>query len=124
MYPLWIELEYQEFGEKLGYMGSVTSRNNLVEVVIRLGLNFSDVHSFIVNDEKQPLHVIQKLFEEVDKVRGGRSELKQGKRPTNKQKDIIKSAGLRPDKWLVVKNLQHELHIVHRVSNNLRVISI
>ncbi|WP_407649772.1 DUF6906 family protein [Thermaerobacillus caldiproteolyticus] len=48
--------------------------------------------------------------------------MKNGKKPTKKQKEAIKKARLNPDNWLVVKNLTTELHLVHRTSGNQRVI--
>ncbi|MGY0654702.1 DUF6906 family protein [Bacillus subtilis] len=48
--------------------------------------------------------------------------MKQGKRPTRAQKDIIKQNGLNPNNWLVSKNLQHKqrLIIVHRYTGTVR----
>ncbi|WP_412761269.1 DUF6906 family protein [Parageobacillus thermoglucosidasius] len=48
--------------------------------------------------------------------------MKNGKKPTKRQKEIIKQARLNPDNWLVVKNLPDELHIVHRETGRQRVI--
>jgi hypothetical protein len=50
--------------------------------------------------------------------------MKQGKRPTKKQKNDIKSVGLNPENWLVTKNLHHELHIVHRFTNTQKIIPV
>lgn len=52
--------------------------------------------------------------------------MKQGKRPTNAQKNQIKQAGLNPQNWLIVKNLKHEhrLHLVHRETGRVRVIAV
>lgn len=124
MYPLWVRLIYKEFGEELGYMGSVTSRTNLIEVVRRLEIQVSEIQSFSINNELQPQSVIERLIEEVNKTRGDGDELKQGKRPTNKQKQIIKDAGYKPENWLVTKHLQEELHIVNRSSNTVKVIAL
>ncbi|MDT3426099.1 hypothetical protein J2Z22_001619 [Paenibacillus forsythiae] len=49
--------------------------------------------------------------------------MKQGKRPTRRQKDEIKAAGLNADNWLVerdIKGKTPELIIIHRVSGNTR----
>jgi hypothetical protein len=46
--------------------------------------------------------------------------MKQGKRPTRKQKLVLKAARLNPENWLVTKNLQGELHLVHRESGKER----
>lgn len=40
--------------------------------------------------------------------------MKNGKRPTLKQKQSMLSAGKSPKNWLVVKSLEDDLHIVHR----------
>ncbi|AIC95411.1 DUF6906 family protein [Shouchella lehensis] len=40
--------------------------------------------------------------------------MKSGKRPTLKQKQAMLASGKSPNKWLVVKSLEDELHIVHR----------
>lgn len=47
-----------------------------------------------------------------------------GRRPTNKQKALLRLRNLDPAKWLVVRNLLHqgELHIVNRSSGKERVI--
>lgn len=48
--------------------------------------------------------------------------MKQGKKPTRKQKLIIAATRLNPDKWLVTKNPQGELHLKHRETGRARVI--
>lgn len=50
--------------------------------------------------------------------------MKQGKKPTRKQKIAIKEARLNPDNWLVVKDLSHlnTLEIVHRNTGTIRKI--
>ena len=42
--------------------------------------------------------------------------MKNGKKPTLRQKQIMKASGLVPADWLVVKDLGSELHVVSRVS--------
>ena len=42
--------------------------------------------------------------------------MKNGKVPTLEQKKIMKTHGLNPDSWLVVKNLPDSLTIVSRMS--------
>lgn len=41
--------------------------------------------------------------------------MKNGKRPTRLQKILIKSSGLVPENWLVVKDLKESLEIVSRL---------
>lgn len=41
--------------------------------------------------------------------------MKNGKRPTLQQKLIMKSHGLQPDNWLVVKNTTEHLEVVSRI---------
>ncbi|MGE6379584.1 DUF6906 family protein [Peribacillus muralis] len=40
--------------------------------------------------------------------------MKNGKRLTRKQKQLIQDENLNPNDWLIVKSLIHELHLVHR----------
>lgn len=42
--------------------------------------------------------------------------MKNGKKPTLRQKQIMKASGLAPADWLVVKDLGSELHVVSRMS--------
>jgi len=48
--------------------------------------------------------------------------MKNGKNPTRKQMELIKKARLNPANWLVVKNLDTELHIVNRETDRLRIL--
>ncbi|WP_397443925.1 DUF6906 family protein [Peribacillus aracenensis] len=50
--------------------------------------------------------------------------MKNGKRLTRKQKELIQEAKLNPSDWLIAKNLPNELHLVHReCSKTTKVIS-
>lgn len=48
--------------------------------------------------------------------------MKNGKKPTKKEKMHIKSYNLNPDNWLIFKKIDGELHLVHRQTNRVRVI--
>ncbi|ARK32169.1 DUF6906 family protein [Halalkalibacter krulwichiae] len=48
--------------------------------------------------------------------------MKNGKRPTRKQKEAIKHSGLSPDKWLVSKADQDHLLLVHRETGTTKLI--
>ncbi|HDX9589242.1 TPA: hypothetical protein ROX98_002224 [Bacillus pseudomycoides] len=48
--------------------------------------------------------------------------MKNGKKPTNREKIQIKSNNLDPDNWLIYKKVEGELHLVHRYTNATRVI--
>lgn len=48
--------------------------------------------------------------------------MKHGKKPTLKQKELIKELKLKAENWLVVKNLPGEMHIVNRKSNKIRIV--
>ena len=48
--------------------------------------------------------------------------MKHGKRPKLKQKLFLKANKLNPDNWLVVKDTLQILEIVHRESNNKKVV--
>jgi len=49
-----------------------------------------------------------------------------GKRPTKRQKHLLRIRRLAPENWLVVRNLMHqgELHIKNRESGRERIIKI
>ncbi len=46
-----------------------------------------------------------------------------GKKPTRKQKELLKKYNLNPDNWLVSKNPPGKLYIVHRNTGSKRVIA-
>ncbi len=46
--------------------------------------------------------------------------MKNGKKPTLKQKIILKEARLNPDNWLVVKNLPGQMVLVNRDTGRLK----
>ncbi|MBK1994966.1 hypothetical protein JI640_03345 [Listeria ivanovii subsp. londoniensis] len=48
--------------------------------------------------------------------------MKNGKKLTRNQAEMIKGAGLNLENWLVVKNLHDRMEIVHRETGNKRVI--
>jgi len=50
--------------------------------------------------------------------------VKQGKRPTKRQKMLISKGGLNVDNWLVVKNLPGCLHLEHRHTGQARVMKV
>lgn len=50
--------------------------------------------------------------------------MKHGKRLTRKQKEILSDNGLNPNNWLIVKNLDHRLEVVHKESGNLKSINL
>jgi hypothetical protein len=47
---------------------------------------------------------------------------KNGKRPTVRQQDAIRAAGLNPRDWLVSKNLANQLHLVKRDDSISKII--
>ncbi len=44
--------------------------------------------------------------------------MKHGKRPTSRQKQEIKRSGFIPDNWLVERDTNESMVIVHRLSGN------
>ncbi|MGH1133560.1 DUF6906 family protein [Bacillus mycoides] len=48
--------------------------------------------------------------------------MKNGKKPTKKEKIYIKSYHLDPENWLIFKKANNELHLVHRDTNTTKVI--
>jgi hypothetical protein len=53
-------------------------------------------------------------------------EILKGRKPTKKQKEIIRGKNLNPGNWLVIRNLLHqgELHITNRYNGKERVLKI
>ncbi|WP_281885639.1 DUF6906 family protein [Paenibacillus sp. YYML68] len=50
--------------------------------------------------------------------------MKQGKNPTRKQKELIKSYGLNYQNWLVERVTSAEVVIVHRMSGTVRKLRV
>ncbi len=48
--------------------------------------------------------------------------MKNGKKLTRNQAMMLKNNGLNPDNWLIVKNLNNRMEIVHRETGNTKVI--
>lgn len=48
--------------------------------------------------------------------------MKHGKRPTRAQKIRIKSLGLNPENWLVIKDCRDYFEVIHRISGNIRTL--
>ena len=48
--------------------------------------------------------------------------VKHGKNLTRSQKKAVAAAGLNPENWLVVKNQPEQMVIVHRISDQQRII--
>ncbi len=46
-----------------------------------------------------------------------------GKNPTRQQKKIMQERRLNPNNWLVSKNPTSELHIQHRESKKIKILS-
>lgn len=49
--------------------------------------------------------------------------MKNGKKPTRKQKMAIEKAKLKVEEWLVSKVLANQLEIVHKVNSKTRLIN-
>lgn len=50
--------------------------------------------------------------------------MKQGKRPTKRQKTALAKMGLNPNNWLIVKNLPGCMHLKHRHTGRARVMKV
>ena len=53
---------------------------------------------------------------------GEYSRMKHGKKPTVAQKKFIKESGLNPENWLISKNTAEEMVILHRHTENIKVL--
>lgn len=129
-YPFWIRIEFRELDNSYskGYTGSVLNENHFVDVVVRNSLKLSTIKKFEINNKEYPVAKLTRIFEKAEFIKREVSEkLKQGKNPTNAQKKQIKSAGLEPKDWLIVKNLSNnegELHLINRTSGKPHVIAV
>ncbi|SIQ05652.1 hypothetical protein SAMN05880570_0478 [Paenibacillus sp. RU4T] len=50
--------------------------------------------------------------------------MKNGKRPTRRQKEAIEASKLNPENWLVFKAEPQRLHLVHRYTYSQRKIPV
>lgn len=50
--------------------------------------------------------------------------MKNGKRPTLRQKMLIKDAGFNPENWVVCKSTSDELHLVYRFTSTTKIIHL
>lgn len=50
--------------------------------------------------------------------------MKNGKKPTRREKLLIAAAGSNPNDWLVTKRLPHTLHLQHRYTTTIKVIPV
>ncbi|MGE7881665.1 DUF6906 family protein [Bacillus sp. NPDC094077] len=48
--------------------------------------------------------------------------MKNGKKPTKKEKIHIQSYNLNPENWLIFKKVSSELHLIHRYANQTKII--
>ncbi len=48
--------------------------------------------------------------------------MKNGKRPTRRQKQMLKELGLNSDNWLIIRDDKFELKIIHKVSGQVRTL--
>ncbi|QPA33441.1 hypothetical protein ISX45_18945 (plasmid) [Anoxybacillus caldiproteolyticus] len=125
-WPKWFRFRYySDDMHEVGHTCSVTGDRDIIELFDWLQLEPEKIIEFQINQRPLSNQEIHELFRWVEQHRPQIEEgqlMKNGKKPTKKQKEAIKKARLNPDNWLVVKNLTTELHLVHRTSGNQRVI--
>lgn len=46
--------------------------------------------------------------------------MKQAKKLTRSQKEIVSKNGLRPDRWMFISDSEFEIKIIHKYSGNIR----
>ncbi|MED4914341.1 translation machinery-associated protein 16 [Parageobacillus thermoglucosidasius] len=126
-WPKWFRFRYYaDEVREVGHTCSVSGARDIIEIFDWLQLSSDKIIEFYVDQRPLTKQEIHELFDWVDRQRPKYEEevkeMKNGKKPTKRQKEIIKQARLNPDNWLVVKNLPDELHIVHRETGRQRVI--
>ncbi|UOQ85670.1 DUF6906 family protein [Gracilibacillus salinarum] len=50
--------------------------------------------------------------------------MKHGRRPTRKHKEVLVAENLNPKNWLIVKNLDDRLEVVHKETGNIKIIDL
>lgn len=67
-YPFWIRIEYLNFSQSklLGYTGSITNENDLIDVIIRLDIVLKNINTFHVNGKKYPSARLQNVFDKAN----------------------------------------------------------
>lgn len=50
--------------------------------------------------------------------------MKNGKRPTRRQKEAIEAAGFNPDNWLVCKSESSQMLLIHRNTGSTKVVPL
>ena len=50
--------------------------------------------------------------------------MKHGKKPTRRHKEILSAKKLNPNNWLIVKNLDNRLEVVHRGTGSTKTINL
>jgi hypothetical protein len=113
-------------GKPVGYFGFFNNIKHLKDIFQRHEI---DEHTLIepvlVSDKELTKSQINEMFNQLNKIVLPNREavddnMKNGKKPTKKQKEAMQRAGLDPNNWLVTKNLNSrgELHLVHRQTPN------
>jgi hypothetical protein len=126
-WPKWFQIKYySDTMRETGHTCSVTGIRDIIELFDWLHLRPEKIIEFRIDNQPLTKQEIHELFQWIEQQRPKYEEegelMKNGKKPTKKQKEAIKKARLNPDNWLVVKNLTNELHIVHRTSGKQKVI--
>jgi hypothetical protein len=103
-------------GKVVGHNGFFHNLHYLKEVFNRYNVDqYNIVHPVYVDNQELTEEQVTKMFNKLQDIILHPKEvvtMKHGKKPTNKQKQAIEKAGLKPENWLVTKSLSGELHIV------------
>ncbi|WP_394557309.1 DUF6906 family protein [Priestia aryabhattai] len=114
----FIRFSYKsDSGKVVGHNGFFHNFHYLKEVFNRYNVDqYNIVHPVYVDNQELTEEQVTRMFNKLqDIILHPKQEvvpMKNGKKPTNKQKQAIERAGLKPDKWLVTKSLSGELHLV------------
>lgn len=106
-------------GKIVGHNGFFHNMHYLKEVFNRYNVDqYNIVHPVVIDGQELTEEQVTQMFNKLqDIILHPKQEvvpMKHGQKPTNKQKQAIEKAGLNPTKWLVVKSLSSELHLVMR----------
>jgi len=104
-------------GKVVGHNGFFHNLHYLKEVFNRYNVDqYNIVHPVTIDGQELTEEQVTQIFTKLqDIILHPKQEvvpMKHGLKPTNKQKQAIEKAGLKPENWLVTKSLSKELHLV------------
>jgi len=123
-----IKLHYQDDeGRVMGYNGAFMDMKHLKEIFTRYNIREDNIaHVFLDGSmiSKQRLKNMFHILDNTTLPRREEENMKNGKKPSRTQKEIMVAEKLNPAEWLVVKNLPSKLQVVNRSTGELKELAV